>query len=71
MSTVRIKNAKYQSHLKIPNKRELQQTAVNHLSHIDLKEFMSIYQKWAAKPYSLLVNDVLDAIFYKVYKKYS
>ena len=43
--------------LKIPNKRELQQISVNHSSDIDFKDFMTIYKKYTAEPYSLLVND--------------
>ena len=43
--------------LKIPNERELQQIALNHSSDIDFKDFMKIYKKCTAKPYSFLVND--------------
>ena len=43
--------------MKIPNKRELQQIALNHSSDIDFKGFMNIYKKYTAKPYSFLVND--------------
>ena len=43
--------------LKIPNKRELQQIALNYSSDIDFKDFMKIYKKYTAKPYSFLVND--------------
>ena len=43
--------------MKIPNKRELQQIALNHSSDIDFKDFMKIYKKCTAEPYSLLVND--------------
>ena len=43
--------------MKIPNKRELQQIALNHSSDIDFKDLMKIYKKCAAKPYSFLVND--------------
>ena len=43
--------------MKIPNKRELQQIALNHSSDIDFKDFMKIYQKCTAEPYSFLVND--------------
>ena len=43
--------------MKIPNKRELQQIALNHSSDIDFKDFMKIYKKFTAKPYSFLVND--------------
>ena len=43
--------------MKIPNKRELQQTVLNHSSDIDFKDFMNIYKKCTAEPYSFLVND--------------
>ena len=43
--------------MKIPNKRELQQIALNHSSDIDFKDFMNIYKKCTAKPYSILVNN--------------
>ena len=42
---------------KVPNKRELQQIALNHSSDIDFKDFIRIYKKCTAEPYSLLVND--------------
>ena len=38
----------------IPNKRELQQTALNHKSDINL---IKIYKKCTAETYSFLVND--------------
>ena len=38
--------------MKIPNKRELQQIALNHSSDIDFKDFMKIYKKCTAEPYS-------------------
>ena len=43
--------------MKIRNKRELQQIALNHSSDIDFKDFMNIYKKYTAEPYSFLVND--------------
>ena len=43
--------------MKIPNKREPQQIALNHSSEIDFKDFMNIYRKCTTKPYSFLVND--------------
>ena len=43
--------------MKIRNKRELQQIALNHLSDIDFKDFMKIFKKYNAEPYSFLVND--------------
>ena len=43
--------------MKIPNKREFQQTALNHSSDIDFKDFMNIYKKYTKEAYSFLVND--------------
>ena len=43
--------------MKIPNKRELQEIALNHSSDIDFNDFMKIYGKCIAEPYSSLVND--------------
>ena len=43
--------------MKIPNKQELQQIAFNHSSDIDFKDFMNLYKKCTAKPYSFLVID--------------
>ena len=42
---------------KIPNKRELQQIAINHSSDISTKDFINIYRECTAKPYSFLVID--------------
>ena len=42
---------------KIPNKRELQQIAINHSSDINTKDFANIYRNRTAEPYSFLVND--------------
>ena len=43
--------------MNFPNKRELQQIELNHLSDIDFKDFIKIYKKFTAEPYSILVND--------------
>ena len=43
--------------MKIPNKRELQQIAINHSSDINTKDFANIYKKCTSTPYSFLVND--------------
>ena len=43
--------------LKIPNKRELQQIAINRSSDISTKDFTNIYRKCTVEPYSSLVND--------------
>ena len=45
--------------MKIPNKRELQQIALNHSSDIDFKDFVKISKKSTAEPYSFLVNDTI------------
>ena len=43
--------------MQIPNKRELQQIALNHSSDIHFKNFIKIYKKCTDEPYSFLVND--------------
>ena len=43
--------------MKIPNKRELQQSALNHLPDIDFKDFIDIYKICTDESYSFLVND--------------
>ena len=43
--------------MKIPNKRELQQTACNHSSEIDFQDLMNLYKKCTSKPYSFFVID--------------
>ena len=40
--------------MKISNKQELQQIAFNHSSDIDFRDFMKLYKKCTAKPYSFL-----------------
>ena len=43
--------------MKIPNKGKLQHTAFNYSSDIDFRDFMKLYRKHTAKPYSFLVID--------------
>ena len=43
--------------MKIPNKREFQPIAFNHSSDIDFQDFMNLYKKSTAEPYSFLVID--------------
>ena len=43
--------------IKIPKKRELQQIAFNHLSDIDIEDFMNLYRKYTVKSYYFLVID--------------
>ena len=47
--------------MKIPHKRELQQIAFNHSSDTDFQDFMNLYKKCTAKPYSFLVIDTTFA----------
>ena len=61
---------------KIPNKRELQQIAINHSSDINTKDFTNIYRKCTAEPYSFLVNGTTLASdnplrFRKLFLKYN
>ena len=43
--------------MKIPNKRELMQFAINYSSDINAKDFIEIYKKCTDKPYSFSVID--------------
>ena len=43
--------------MKIANKRELQQIAINHSSDISTKDFDNIYRECTAELYSFFVND--------------
>ena len=43
--------------MKIPNKRELQQIAINHSSDINTEDFIEIYRKCTDKPHSFLIID--------------
>ena len=45
--------------MKISNKRELSQIALNHPSGIDFKDFMKVYKKCTAELYSFLVIDTI------------
>ena len=54
--SIRLNSARYFV-LKIPSKRELKQTAFNHSSDTDFQDFMNLYKKSPAKPYSILVVD--------------
>ena len=47
---------------KIPNKRELQQIAINHSLDISTKDLENIYRKCTAEPCSFFVNDTMLAL---------
>ena len=43
--------------MKINNKRELQNIAINHSADIDYKDYMKIYRKCTSEPYYFLAID--------------
>ena len=43
--------------MKIPSKRGFQHIAFNHSSDFDFRDFMNLYKKCTAKPYSFLIID--------------
>ena len=43
--------------VEIPNEYELQQTAVNHSSDIEFKDFINLYRNYTPNQYSFLVTD--------------
>ena len=43
--------------MKIRNRRELQQIAINHSADIDYKDFLKIYKNCTNEPYSFLTID--------------
>ena len=47
-------NSTYFLIMKIPNKKELQQIVLSHSSDIDFEDFVKIYKKCTAEPYSFL-----------------
>ena len=52
--------------MKTPNKKEFQQIAYNHSSDIDFKEFLNLYKKCTAIPYSQLFMLLLHQIILHV-----
>ena len=44
--------------MKINNKRELQNIAINHSADIDYKYFMKIYREFTKEPYSFMIIDI-------------
>ena len=63
---------------KIPNKREIQQIAINHSSGISTKDFANIYRTCTDRPYSFFFDDTtlplnnslnFRKIFFNIYNK--
>ena len=50
-------NSKHYLIMKINNKRELQNIAINHSADIDYQDFIKIYRECTKKPYNLLTID--------------
>ena len=50
-------NVTYYFIMKIPTKREFQQIASNHSSHIKFKDFTKLYKDYTKEPFSFFVND--------------
>ena len=57
-------NATHYFIMKFLNKRELKQTASNHLSDIDFEDFMKLYKDYTKESYSLLLNNELCQIIH-------
>ena len=45
--------------MKINNRKELQNIAINHSADIDYIDFVRIYREWTRKPYSFLTIDTI------------
>ena len=63
-------NSRHYFVVRIPNKREIQQTPFNHSSDLDFKDFMNLYKICTAKPHSFLViNATLSSGKYSRFRK--
>ena len=63
-------NSRHYFVVRIPNKREIQQTPFNHSSDLDFKDFMNLYKICTAKPHSFLViNATLSSGKYPRFRK--
>ena len=45
--------------MKISNRKELQNIAINHFAGIDYQDFMKIYRECTTEPYSFLTTDTI------------
>ena len=45
--------------MKISKKGKLQQITSNHLSDIDVKDFMKLFKDYTKETFSVLVNDII------------
>ena len=51
--------------MKINNRKDLQQIAIDHSVDIDYKDFLKIYRNCTKEPYSFLTIDVYNPMKYK------
>ena len=70
-----ILNVTHYFFMKIPNKKELKQTASIHLPYIDFKDFMKLYKDYTKELYSFLlkiqlchqiIHDEQEKTYYKI-----
>ena len=54
-------NATHYFIMKIPNKRDLSQRALNHSFDTEFKELMKVYKDYTKEPFSFLVNNTILA----------
>ena len=54
--TIRL-NATHYFIMKIPNKKQLLQISLHHLSDIEFKDIMKLYKGYTKEPFSLLENN--------------
>ena len=47
--------------MKIPNQREVQQRGINFTSDTDCKDYINLYKKCTAKPYSYIASNAILA----------
>ena len=52
-------NSKHYLIMKIGNRRELQNVAINHSAHIDYKDFITIYRECTKEPCNFLTIDTI------------
>ena len=65
--------------MKINNKRELQNIAINHSADIDYQDFIKIYRECTKEPYNFLTIDTIlpvsdslrKNLFYSLYMKHN
>ena len=57
--------------LKLNNKRELQNIAINHSADIDYKDFVKIYRDYTKEPYNFLTTDTTQPVDKRFIKNFN